>query len=551
MGSVLGVSVGASAVRLSRPAPPDAPGSRFHSQTVSSVGASPEDIAAQSIGVVLESVDAAQVTAVACRDEPHAEVMGAALARQRLGGYQLLPEVAATLTFLEHVGALRDFATLVFYDLGSSGLTVSVVERASGTVLAWQRTDQVGGDVFDRLIRDNQISGRRLTPPPDAQAAAALDVQCREAKERLSSGGAVCVPGPAGLLLLSRDVFDSLIGPTVESSARLVRDVVERSGRRPDAVVLLGGGARIPIVQSVVESWLALPVVIPEHPETVTSEGAALLAARIAQVPMPEADAGTAPVSAPVPVPPPTPEQPAAPAPAVVLPPAGTIPTTTLSSAADSADSPAPQPVPATLNQPETSVASPPSVDVPVGQEQQIAGEVPTAPVPAAPDVQAQPPIPFAGQPAFLQSAPVPDAASGTEPSWLSSAAPPPAPKVGRSQIRAAALAGGALVAVAVIGVGLGWGGGLFGSSENTSQLEPTTTAPATQRPVASELPPPPPPEPTPEPPAPAPQTQIRIPSQPPAPPPPPPRPTIPGLPGIELPQIQLPELPQFPPPRP
>lgn len=287
MSSVLGVSVGASAVRLARPdsVNRDDAASRhlpdFRAQVVAAGRDLPEELAAESIGVVLAGApDAGQVhaTGVAYRDEAQAGAVQAAMARQQLVNYQLVTEASAALKFLDVSGALGDHATLVFYDLGSSGLTVSVVDRATGEVVETVRTDTVSGDVFDRMVRANQLENNRIEAPRDAAASLALDLRCREAKERLSTGGAVAVPGDGGLLLLSRDVFDSLIGVTVESSARLARDVITRSGRTPDAVVLTGGGARIPLVRTVLESWLGLPVIVPDHPELVAAQGAALLA---------------------------------------------------------------------------------------------------------------------------------------------------------------------------------------------------------------------------------------------------------------------------------
>jgi len=46
-------------------------------------------------------------------------------------------------------------------------------------------------------------------------------------------------------------------------------------------VVLTGGGARIPLVRTVLESWLGLPVIVPDHPELVAAQGAALLAQQV------------------------------------------------------------------------------------------------------------------------------------------------------------------------------------------------------------------------------------------------------------------------------
>ncbi|MDV7357701.1 Hsp70 family protein [Rhodococcus oxybenzonivorans] len=485
MSSVLGVSVGASAVRLARPdsVTREDSGHRvlpdFRAQVVAAGRELPEDLAAESIGVVLAGgFDNREVhaTGVAYRDEAQAGAVQAAMARQQLGNYQLVPEASAALTVLDAAGALGDHSTLVFYDLGSSGLTVSVVDRETGAVVESTRTDTVSGDLFDRLIRDNQLVNKRISTPHDAAASHALDLRCREAKERLSVGGAVAVPGDGGLLLLSRDVFDSLIGVTVESSARLARDVIARSGRIPDAVVLTGGGARIPLVRAVLESWLALPVIVPDHPELVAAQGAALLAQRA--------------------------QQQQAPGGVTVLPPPG---------------------VDATMS-PYAAVPAGPTV-LPLDYDDA--------------SVPRQAPGPSGGRSSGLSSTP----------SWLSAAAPPPSQRVAKVQIRGAALAGGALAVIALIGLGLGYGSTLLNSTEGTSQ--PVTTQPKAP-PAVTEMatpsltaPPPPPTEVVEEPAATA--SRIQIPEPEPEPPPPPPAPVFPGLPQFQLPPLQLPPLPRIP----
>ncbi|AHK35357.1 Hsp70 family protein [Rhodococcus opacus] len=281
-GQVLGVSVGAGGVRVAylHAGSPGRP--VFGAQTLAAAGGRPEELAAVSIGTALaEGADGAGVQAVgvACRDQTQAGAVRAALAGQRIGNCRLVPEVAAALRMLERSGELGDHSTLVFYDLGSSGLTVTVVERPTGAVLGTARTDRISGDLVDRLIRDHQLDLQHIARPADAEAGLALDARCRHAKEQLcTDGGAVCVPGDGGLLLLSQDTFDSLVEGPVEASAHLVREVVDRSGCIPDAVVLLGGGARIPLVRSATRSWLDLPVIVPEQPELVAARGAALLA---------------------------------------------------------------------------------------------------------------------------------------------------------------------------------------------------------------------------------------------------------------------------------
>ncbi|MFD6893786.1 Hsp70 family protein [Rhodococcus sp. NPDC060086] len=281
MTSVLGVSVGASAVRFACREAESLDSPVFRSRSVTTTLERPEELVADSIETLLadtREIGEVQAIGVAYRNETQADVVHAAMARLEISNVQLVPEVTAALQMLETSGELGDTETLVFYDLGSSGLTVTVVDRTTSIVLSTARSDQISGDLVDRLIFDHQLELHRFTQPADAAAQRALAARCRDAKEQLSTNGAVCLPGEGGLLLLSQDSFDSLIDDPVETSARLAREVIRSSGRSPDAAVLIGGGAHIPLVASVMESWLDVPVIVPAHPELVAAEGAALLA---------------------------------------------------------------------------------------------------------------------------------------------------------------------------------------------------------------------------------------------------------------------------------
>ncbi|MDV6295315.1 Hsp70 family protein [Rhodococcus aetherivorans] len=281
MTSVLGVSVGASAVRFACRDTESPHGPLFRSRSVTATLERPGDPAAASLDTVLaetDEIDEAQAIGVAYRNQAQAGAVQAAMTRLEIGHFHLVPEVTAALERLETSGDLGDHETLVFYDLGSSGLTVTVVDRPTGLVLSTARSDRISGDLLDRLIYHHHLELHRFTPPADPAAQLALTARCRDAKEQLSTHGAVCMPGEGGLLLLSQDSFDSLIDGPVKASAHLTREVIRRSGRTPDAAVLLGGGAHIPLVTSVMQSRLDLPVIVPAQPELVAAEGAALLA---------------------------------------------------------------------------------------------------------------------------------------------------------------------------------------------------------------------------------------------------------------------------------
>jgi len=282
MSSVLGVSVGAGAVRMARPHAgnphgPVAPHS-FDLQTIPVVEHQVEELAAEAIGVTLESMPGIAATAIAYRSEQHARALRAAMARQQLTNYELVPEIVAAVEFAQSTGDIRGISSLVVYDLGSSGLTVSVVDTQTREIRHSERTSDISGDYLDSLIREQQIASGRIAHPPDSAGLAALDALCCEAKEQLSTNTAVALPSAQGLVLLAQENFEALIMLAIESSARMTRDVIVRSDRPVHGVLAIGGCARIPLIAKVLERWMGVPVIVPDNPETVVTRGAALLA---------------------------------------------------------------------------------------------------------------------------------------------------------------------------------------------------------------------------------------------------------------------------------
>lgn len=452
MTEVLGVSVGASAVRMARPdvRPQDSGRLDFHHDTVDAYWDRAEELAAESIGVVLSQPGdggPVQATGVAYRDQQQFGEIQQAMASQRLYNYRLVPEARAALQYLEASGELGHFGTIALYDLGSSGLTISVIDRGTGQVLLAERTIDISGDDFDRLISDNQLA-KQGVDIADNQELSAFTARCRVAKEQLSTSGAVCLPGDGGVILISRESFESLVTVPIEYSARLVRDVIGRSPKHVDALFLIGGGARIPLVESILSAWIGLPVVTPANPESVAARGAALLATPVADAPR----------------------------------------------------RPSPQP----------GVRQSPS------------------------------------DPASLTGAP----------DWLSPEPAADKPADSKRKVRGAVLVAGGLVAIAALGLSLGYGG----SSTEPTSAPAETSAPATAVPTTPRTTAPPttaPPTTTVPPTTEAAQAPARTYSEPEYVPPaepapaPAPAPLIPGLPQIQLPQIQLPpapviELPRF-----
>lgn len=235
MGGVLGVSVGAGFVRLvrSRATGPVGTPATFERRTVPVAGRIPEEAAADAVGAALAELTSSRTpvgVSVAYGDEAQAAALDAALRGAGITGFRLIPELTAVLERLDRDGRLAGVRTIVLYDLGSTGLTVSVVDRYTGSVAASERSQILRCDRLER------------TP---------------------------------------RETFGRVVLPVIEESIELIGDLVSQVDLLPEAVVLLGGGAHIPEVQSVLAERSAVPIVMPEHPEFVVAGGAALLAGTV------------------------------------------------------------------------------------------------------------------------------------------------------------------------------------------------------------------------------------------------------------------------------
>ncbi|MBH0778867.1 Hsp70 family protein [Nocardia bovistercoris] len=263
-------------------------------------------------GLVDEAADAVSRTpeaVVAChpaRWSAHTvRVVRDALSTAGLSEVTLVPEQAAAVRWLESThGPLGPGAVLV-YDLGASGLTLSVVRtggRAPGPSPSLHNTDVAGAE-FDlltmRYVLANTLNGNEFDPfdPASERQLAALRDSCRKAKESLSINTSTVLPVRLGAedrqIRLVRDELEELLRPPLLTSLDLVRDVVHRAGLDIgdiNRVLLTGGGAAIPLVTELLSTEFGLPVVAAAAPAETGARGAAVMAAELA-----EATAETAP----------------------------------------------------------------------------------------------------------------------------------------------------------------------------------------------------------------------------------------------------------------
>jgi hypothetical protein len=189
------------------------------------------------------------------------------------------------------------------YSLGDGVFGASVIRRvATGAFLLLTRTEGtevLGGARFTDLLL-GQVRGSLGQPMPeldldDPQARVALyrlRQVCAQAKEQLSAAPEVVVPvalpGMTQQVRVTRGSFDELIRTTVTCTVDLLLRTIRAAALAPaqiDAVLLVGGSSRVPLIGELVAAGLASKdtvIVQDDAPELTPAKGAALAARRLA-----------------------------------------------------------------------------------------------------------------------------------------------------------------------------------------------------------------------------------------------------------------------------
>lgn len=211
----------------------------------------------------------------------------------RDAGHEIVavPEPVAAVRWAAAAHRLSGDTTVLVYDLGAGGLTLSVVRDAAMPAPAL-RTSDIACAEFDlllmRYVLANTPRGNDIDPfdPALEGELTALRARCRKAKEELSTHTstvvAVHLESGGCRVRVVRDEFEELLRPPLRASLGLIRDAVHRAGLTLgdlDRVLLTGGGAAIPLVAELISAELALPVTCAPEPGTTSARGAALFAA--------------------------------------------------------------------------------------------------------------------------------------------------------------------------------------------------------------------------------------------------------------------------------
>jgi len=221
---------------------------------------------------------------------------------------------AATLAGLEAVRILNEPTaaslaygegsrhTAMVYDLGGGTFDVSIValEGDVTEVLASHGNNRLGGDDFNDLLAEHLIREFQSQHGIDLrsghpEARARVWWAAEEAKRRLSFDPEVTVreEAPATVdgkplhleLEITRERYEDMIRPLVEQTLEHMSKALADAGKGPselDAILLVGGSTRTPLVARLIEERTGLTPREDIHPDLCVALGAGVMASRLA-----------------------------------------------------------------------------------------------------------------------------------------------------------------------------------------------------------------------------------------------------------------------------
>jgi molecular chaperone DnaK len=192
--------------------------------------------------------------------------------------------------------------TAMVYDLGGGTFDVSIValEGDITEVLACHGDNHLGGDDFNDLLVEHLLEAFKTRHGIDLRqghpvARARIWWAAEEAKKRLSFEPEVTVREEALVtengkplhleLEVTREEYEAMIRPLLEKTLASVSQALADSRKSPgelDAILLVGGATRTPLVSRLLQDCTGLVPREEIHPDLCVALGAGVLASRLA-----------------------------------------------------------------------------------------------------------------------------------------------------------------------------------------------------------------------------------------------------------------------------
>ena len=175
---------------------------------------------------------------------------------------------------------------IAVYDLGGGTFDVSILRIADGVfdVLSTNGNTYLGGDDMDMAIVEFWKQKNIFKGNPKAQGKTTsqqLRLKAQEAKKHLSKANNFTAAFQNLNLSITKNEFEALIQPLIDKTITSCSNALKDAGivkENIDAVVMVGGATRVPMVKKSVSDFFGKAVNDSLNPDEVVSLGAAIQA---------------------------------------------------------------------------------------------------------------------------------------------------------------------------------------------------------------------------------------------------------------------------------
>jgi actin-like ATPase involved in cell morphogenesis len=297
----VGVDLGSSATTVSTRRCDDRPETRHYDRER---GEGPDDRLTEAIRSAGQGSASVALTVPAAWKSTRRRAHAEAAANAGFDVAVLVSEPEAAARYLAEAEGAQPEGPLIVCGLGAASCNVGVVRREGVrySVEAAKSADDLGGRAFDQLLLEHLASRhravepefwKRVADPGETALRATMLAEVKRAREHLTDhpSAGVRFPGTGREVRLSREEAEQCLTPAVLRTMALVEEaMLEASIRKGEraGLVLVGGASRTPLVATVIRHHLGIEPVLPELPELVLAEGAALAALARAEQPAAE-----------------------------------------------------------------------------------------------------------------------------------------------------------------------------------------------------------------------------------------------------------------------
>jgi molecular chaperone HscA len=192
---------------------------------------------------------------------------------------------AASLAY--GIGAKPDEEkTIAVYDLGGGTFDISILKITNGIfeVLSTNGDTYLGGDDMDRSLAQHwqgQLNIADGELKQNKQLTQQLRVTAEEAKKHLTTNDAFEGAINGSAVKVTKAEFNQLIQPLIDRTITACKNAMRDAGLKTeeiDAVVMVGGSTRVPLVKESVKQFFGKEVHDELNPDEVVALGAAVQA---------------------------------------------------------------------------------------------------------------------------------------------------------------------------------------------------------------------------------------------------------------------------------